>query len=144
MDGARKRPGDPSLSSSSRLRQRRTRSDQRVRPNMTMVMRAVGAVVLAVGVVASGVTHAYTPEVRAPIYKARRLNWEEHEADLEERKCFRRYYRMDKEAFHKLAELLRPYLEVNYHFACEYSSCSRADTPTPSHVTTADPSAVAI
>lgn len=44
----------------------------------------------------------------------------EHEADLEERNCFKRYHAMDKETFHKLVELRRPQLEVNAHFACEF------------------------
>lgn len=82
----------------------------------------LAAVLVGVCIVASGVYSGCVPEGRDPIYELRRLTWEEHEveADLKARKCFRRYYRMDLETFHKLAELLRPLLEVNAHFACEY------------------------
>ena len=64
---------------------------------------------LMVGIMVSVVAHSHTPHARCPIYKPRRLPWDEHEADLEERACFRRYYRIDiyMQSFHKLAELLR-------------------------------------
>ncbi|CAN0023998.1 unnamed protein product [Pylaiella littoralis] len=80
-------------------------------------MTAVTAVVVVAGVVASGVAHAHAPPVRAPIYEPRRLSWEYHESDLDERDGWRRSYRMDKQTFYKLAELLRPLLEVNTYFA---------------------------
>ena len=82
-------------------------------------MSALTATVLMVGIVTSVVAHSHTPHVRRPTYEPRRLPWDEHKADLEERDCFRRYYRMDMQSFHKLAELLRPLLEVNAHYAGE-------------------------
>ena len=82
-------------------------------------MRALTAAVLMVAVVASVVAHSHTPHARRPIYEPRRLHWDEHEADLLERDCFRRYYRMDMQSFHKLAGLRRPLLEVNAHYAGE-------------------------
>lgn len=84
-----------------------------------MVMAAVAAVLVAVGVISSGMAHAQAPRVRRPIYEAKRLDWEEHAGDLDERDGWRRSYRMDKDCFYKLAELLRPLLEVNAYFACE-------------------------
>ena len=82
-------------------------------------MSALTAAVLMVGVVASVLAHSHTPHARHPIYEPRRLPWDEREANLEECDCFRRYYRMDMQSFHKLAELLRPLLEVNAHNAGE-------------------------
>lgn len=82
-------------------------------------MTALTAVVVVASVVASGVAHAHAPPVRAPIYEPRRLSWEYHESDLDERDGWRRSYRMDKQTFYKLAELLRPLLEVNTYFARE-------------------------
>ena len=82
-------------------------------------MSALTAAGLMVGVVASVVAHSHTPHARRPIYEPRGLPWDEHEADLEERDCFRRYYRMDMQSFRKLAELLRPLLEINAHYVGE-------------------------
>lgn len=121
MADGRMRQGPSGLSSPSRTRRRHIRTDeqQRQQQQRATVMTALTAMVVVVGVMASGVAHAHTPEVRAPIYEPRRLSWDHHEMDLDEREGWRRSYRMDKVTFYKLAELLRPLLQVNTYFACE-------------------------
>lgn len=97
------------------------------------IRAALIAVALAVGVAVATTSQAYARAVRRPIYEPRRLSWEEHEADLKERSCFRRYYRMEKESFHKLTELLRPLLERNAYYGSEckvVQGCSFCDHDT--------------
>lgn len=105
--GKRQRPSD--LSSPSKRKQRRRKRDNRDtelnhRQSATVVS-ALTAMVVTVGVVASGISHVSAPEVRRPIYEARRLSWEDHESNLDERDGWRKSYRMDKQTSYKLAEL---------------------------------------
>ena len=76
----------------------------------------ISAGVRMAAAVATGVAHTiHAPEVRTPINGARRLDWEEHMDDFENRKAFLRYYRMPEETFDKLVQLLAPHLEKNAH-----------------------------
>ena len=73
----------------------------------------------------SEIAHTHALEVRRPIYEPRRIQWDEHEKDLDDREGWRRSYRMDKQTFCKLVELLRPKLEVNTTaYACEFAVLS--------------------
>ena len=75
-------------------------------------MKIITAAVVLAAVFATGVAHTLqAPKVRATINGARRLDWEEHMDDLENRKAFLRYYRMPEETFDKLVQLLAPHLE---------------------------------
>ena len=83
-------------------------------------MKAITAAVVLAAAFATGVAHTLkAPKVRATINGARRLDWEEHMDDLENRKAFLRYYRMPEETFDKLVQLLAPHLEKNAHMARE-------------------------
>ena len=91
------------------------------------MMTAIKAVLLVVGVFAAAGAagaEAHTPQTRAPIYNPKRLDWQKHVEDLDKRgpSCFKRYYRMDKISFIKLAERLRPSIEANAHFGGESGS----------------------
>jgi len=85
---------------------------------MVNKMKAVALLVMVVSVVTT-VVHSLGPQARAPIHEPKRLQWEEHLADLKRRRIFRRMYRMDEHSFDKLADLLRPCLERNDYFASE-------------------------
>lgn len=88
-----------------------------------MIIAITAAVAIAVGV-ATGVAYiAHAPKIRQQVHQPRRLSWEEHVSDLQERNCFKRYYRMPLETFEKLVELLRPSLERNAHMASEFEHC---------------------
>ena len=70
-------------------------------------VKAITAAVVLAAAFATGVAHTLqAPKVRATINGERCLDWEEHMDDLENRKAFLRYYRMPKETFDKLVELL--------------------------------------
>lgn len=98
-----------------------SRSRPSTRRRNNLLISAITAVVVVAAAVASGVAHAtHAPKIRQQIYEPRRLSWAEHLADLEARKCFKRYYRMPLETFEKLVQLLRPLLEKNAHMAREY------------------------
>ena len=72
---------------------------------------------MLVAAFATEVAHTLqAPKVRATISDTRRLDWEEHMDDLENRKVFLPYYRMPEETFDKL---LAPHLEKNAHMARE-------------------------
>ena len=129
MADRRKRGTPVGLMSSPRPRQRFrpcTRQDmlkkmRAVRPctrqDMLKKMRAVAVVVV---IVTSTVAQGFGPKVRQSIHEPRRLVWEEHKVDLRRWGLFCRMYRMDDEhTFDKLAELLRPTLERNDHYASE-------------------------
>ena len=59
------------------------------------LVKAITAAVVLADAFATGVAHTLqAPEVVATISEARRLDWEEHMDDLENRKAFLRYYRM--------------------------------------------------
>lgn len=125
MADGRKRPGLAGLSDLSARRQRRRRADEHV--SCSRAIGAVLAVLVAVGVVSAGasaVAESYTPQARQSAYSPQRLDWEKHVNDLSQRgeHCFKRYYRMSKESFYKLVELLRPRLEANPHFGGEKRS----------------------
>lgn len=103
-----------------------------------MMVTAITAAVATAVAVATGVTYmAHAPKIRQQVHEPRRLVWEEHVSDLQERNCFKRYYRMPLETFDKLVELLRPSLERNAHMASEYTaavSCLMSlCVPTGSH-----------
>ena len=86
----------------------------------SLLMRAIFAAVVLVATFATGVAHTrQAPKVRASITRARRLDWEQHMDDLENRKAFLRYYRLPEEMFDELARLLAPHLEENAHVARE-------------------------
>lgn len=75
-----------------------------------MVITAITAAVAIAAAVASRVAYmAHAPKIRQQVHEPRRLSWEEHVSELQERN-FKRYYRMTLEAFEKLVELLRPSL----------------------------------
>ena len=81
-------------------------------------MKAIIAAVVLAAAFATGVAHTpQAPKVRASINGARRLDWEQHMDDMENRKAFLRYYRMPEETFDKTAKLLAPQLEKNAHMA---------------------------
>ena len=75
-------------------------------------MKAITAAVVLAAAFATGIAHTLqAPKVRATSNGARRLDWEEHMDDLENRKAFLRYYRMPEETFDKQVQLLAPHLE---------------------------------
>ncbi|CAB1110331.1 unnamed protein product [Ectocarpus sp. CCAP 1310/34] len=84
-------------------------------------MKAAAAVVVlvlsAAAVVTSVAVHASAKKTRAAIHEPRRLVWEDHAADLNKRKLFRRMYRMEEPVFNKLAGLLEPILQRNDYYA---------------------------
>ena len=76
------------------------------------LVKAITAAVVLAAAFATGVAHTLqAPKVRATINGARRLDWEEHMDDLENRKAFLCYYRMPEETFDKLVQLFPPHLE---------------------------------
>ena len=102
MSDSRKRHGSAALPSCMRYaRPRHNPADQG-----SLVKAITAAVVLAVAF-ATGVGHTLqAPKVMVTINGSRRLDWEEHMDDLENRKAFLRYYRMPGETFDKLVQLV--------------------------------------
>ena len=100
VDDSRKRPGSPALASSTR--RRRANDDINAHSNMPVAM--TGAVVV-VASATSSVTHTMlASDIRRSINEmSRRLDWEDHCEDLDERgpDCFRRQYRMPQQTFEK-------------------------------------------
>ena len=83
-------------------------------------MEAAAVIVLVLStVVTSVVVHRLLPNPRQTIHEPRRLNWEEHTADINRRGFFGKMYRMDEHTFKKLAEMLRPILERNEYYTSE-------------------------
>ena len=79
-------------------------------------MKANSTAVVPAAAFSTGVAHTLQAQkVRASINGARRLDWEHHINDLENRKAFLRYYRMPEETFDKLVQLLALHLEKNAH-----------------------------
>ena len=77
--------------------------------------------------VTSIVTHTMlASDIRSGIdERSRRLDWEEHCEDIDERgpNCVRRQYRIPQQTFEKLADsILRPLLDVNCSFSTVVSS----------------------
>ena len=109
----RRKRGAPSGSvPSSRPRQRPRPSFDR--EGMFQRMKAAVVIVLMPStVVTSVVVHCLLPKPRQIIHEPRRLDWEEHTADINRRGLFRRMCRMDEHTFKKLAEMLRPIFERN-------------------------------
>ena len=71
-------------------------------------MEAAAVIVLVLSrVVKSVFVHRLLPKPCRTIHEPRRLDWEEHTADINRRGLFRRMYRMDEHTFKKLAEMLR-------------------------------------
>ena len=81
MDDSRKRPGLPGFASSTRRR----RANDEI--NAHRILRAITVAVVVVAAVTSSVTHIiFASNVRRSIGKRnRRLDWEEHCEDLDER-----------------------------------------------------------
>ena len=114
----RKRGAPSGSVPSSRPRQRSRPSSDREEILQRMEAAAVIVFVLST-VVTSVVVHRLLPKPRQTIHEPRRLNWEEHTADINRRGLFRRMYRMDEHTFKKLAEMLQPILERNEYYASE-------------------------
>ena len=101
------------------------RQQQRKRPCtaqeiLTIVKAAVAiAILLSVVATTAGVIQGSAPKTRQRIHEPRRLVWEEHRVDLARRGMFRRMYRMEKQTFRTLAELLRLILSHNGYYASE-------------------------
>ena len=97
MDDSRKRPGSPGLASSTRRR----RANDEINAHSSMLVAMTGTVVV-VASVTSSITHTMlASDTRRSINeRSRRLNWEDHCEDLDERgpDCFRRQYRPDASA----------------------------------------------
>ena len=110
----RKRPGSPGLASSSRPR----RANDEINAHSSMLVALTGTVVV-VASVTSSVTHTmFASDIRRSINeRSRRLDWEDHCEDLDERgpDCFRRQYWMPQQTFEK---------------SCRYTA-SPASTPPP-------------
>ena len=100
MDDSRKRPGSPKLASSTR---RRRANDEK---NAYRMLVAMTAAVVVVASVTSSVTHTMlAPDIRRSINeRSRRLDWDDHCEDLDERGP---EYRMPQQTFEKLADTLR-------------------------------------
>ena len=113
MSDSRKRRGSAApLSYMRYARPRHNPADQ------GSLVKAITAAVVLAAAFAIGVVHALqAPKVRASINGARRLDWDQHMDDLENRKAFLRYYRMPEETFDKTVQLLAPQLENNAHMA---------------------------
>ena len=96
MDDSRKRPGSPGLASSTRRR----RANDEINAHSSMLVAMSGTVVV-VASVTSSVTHTMlASDIRRSINeRSRRLDWEDHCEDLDERgpDCFRRQYRMPQQ-----------------------------------------------
>lgn len=124
MYGSSRKRGGRSESTSSR-RTKRGRQEM----NTLFVTRALAAatVVVLAATAAAGVAHTMQgPRIRRTVYEPpRRLDWDEHAEDLEQRDCFRRMYRMPRESFDKLADLLAPLLTRNAYFGGELRACDR-------------------
>ena len=120
MDDSREPHGLPGLASSTR---RRRATDEM---NAQRMLRAITAAVVVVAAVTSSVTHTMlASDIRKGINEgSRRLDWEEHCEDVDERgpDCYRRQYRMPQQTLEKLADMLRPVLEVNCSFTTAVSS----------------------
>ena len=116
MSDSRKRRGSAALPSHI-MRYARPRHNP---ADQGSLKKAITAAVVLVAAFATGVTHTLqAPKVRATINDTRRLDWEEHMDDLENRKAFLRNYRMPEETFDKPEQLLAPHLEKNAHMARE-------------------------
>ena len=124
MTDLRKRGALSGSVPSSRPRQRSRPSSDR--EGMFQRMKAAAVIVLMLStVVTSVVVHCLLPKLRQIIHEPRRLDWEEHTADINRRGLFRRMYRIDEHAFNKLAEMLRPILERNEYYASEKREIQR-------------------
>ena len=119
MSDSRKRRGSAALPSYMRYaRPRHNPAD------LGSLVEAIAAAVVLAAAFATGVAHTLqAPKVRATIDWARRLDWEEHMDDLENRKAFLHYYRMPEETFDKLVQFLALHLE-KYARACSVHNCS--------------------
>ena len=107
MSDSRKRRGSAALP--SRMRYARPRHNP---AELGSLVKAITAAVVLAAAFATGVAHTLkAPKVEATINGARRLDWEEHMGDLENRTASLRYYRMSQETFDKLVQLLAPHLE---------------------------------
>ena len=121
MSDSRKRRGSAALPSYVRYaRPRHKPADQG-----SLVKATSAAAVVLADTFTTGVAHTLqAPKVRASINGARRLDWEQHMDDIENRKAFLRYYRMPEETFDKLVQRLAPHQEKNAHMARECVVCT--------------------
>ena len=105
MDDSRKRPGSPGLASSTRRR----RSNDEM--NARRMFGAITAAVVVVAGVTSSVTHGVlASDIRRSINeRSRRLDWEDHCEDLDERgpDCFSVSTGCLSRPSKKLADILR-------------------------------------
>ena len=99
-NNSRKLPESPGLASSTRRR----RANDEINAHSSMLVDMTGAVVV-VASVTSSVTHTMlASDIRRSINeRSRRLDWEDHCEDLDERvpDYFRRQYRMPQQTFEK-------------------------------------------
>ena len=108
MSDSRKRRGSAALPSYMRYaRPRHNPAD------LGSLVKVITAAVVLAAAFATGVAHTLqAPKARATTNGARRLDWNEHMNDLENRKAFLLYYRIPEETFDKLVlQLLAPHLE---------------------------------
>ena len=124
MTDHRKRGAPSGLVPSSRPRQRSRPSSGREEILQRMEAAAVIVFVLST-LVTSVVVHCLLPKPRQKFHEPRRLNWEEHTANINRRRLFRRMHRMDEHTFKKLAEMLRPILERNEYYVSEKRETDR-------------------
>ena len=120
MSNSRERRGSAALPSyMGYARPRHNPADQ------GSLVKAIPAAVVLAAAFVTGVAHTrQAPKASASVNGARRLDWEHHMDDLENRKAFLRYYRMPEETFDKLVRLLAPHLEKNAHIARECVVCT--------------------
>ena len=118
MADRRKRGAPAGSVPSSRPKQRSRPSSDREGNLQRMEAAAVIVLVLSI-VVTSVVVHRLLPKPCQTVHEPRRLDWEEHTADINRRGLFRRMSRKDEHTFKKLAEMLRPILERNKYYASE-------------------------
>ena len=101
MDDSRKRPGSPGLASSTRGR----RANDEINAHSSMLVAMTGAVAVVASVTSSATHTKLASDIRRSINeRSRRLDWEDHCEDLDERGpdyCFRSQYRMPQQTFEK-------------------------------------------
>ena len=100
MGDSRKRSGSPGLASSTRRR----RANDEINAYSIMLVAMTGTVVVVASVTSSVAHTMLASDIRRGINKrSRRLDWEDHCEDLDERgpDCFRRQYRMPQQTFEK-------------------------------------------
>ena len=98
MDDSGKRPGSPGLAFCTRRR----RANDEINAHSSVLVAMTGAVVVVASVTSSVAHTMLASDIRRSINeRSRRLDWEDHCEDLDERvpDCFRRQYRMPQQTF---------------------------------------------